>query len=221
METYKNLIIGAGLAGLSAAHHFEKNRTNYLIIESNNQAGGLARSIREQGFTFDLAIHMLHLRSEKVKNLIMNLLDDELIIKNRKAGVLINNRIIPYPFQYNLFFLDEKIKKECLNNVVEVGSLKNEKNSKLNFFDWIIKTQGEGIGKHFMIPYNEKCYGVNLKELNTDWLGRYVPKPDIIRIIEGSKKDLSHKFKGYNQKFYYTKKGGIDIVPRAFEKKAY
>ena len=39
----KTLIIGAGLAGLSAAYSL---KDNYLIIESNDEVGGLAKSIR-------------------------------------------------------------------------------------------------------------------------------------------------------------------------------
>ena len=57
----KVIIIGAGLTGLSAAYHLEKKGFNdYLIVEKEDSPGGLCRSIKQDGFTFDYTGHLLH-----------------------------------------------------------------------------------------------------------------------------------------------------------------
>jgi phytoene desaturase len=48
------IIIGAGFSGLSAAAFMAKAGWNVTVIEKNNTAGGRARQLKEQGFTFDM-----------------------------------------------------------------------------------------------------------------------------------------------------------------------
>jgi len=52
------LIIGAGLAGLSTAYHL-KDR-DYHIYEREGEVGGLCRSFKQDGFTFDYTSQPIH-----------------------------------------------------------------------------------------------------------------------------------------------------------------
>ena len=55
------VILGAGLTGLSAAYHFEKNNFfDFKIFEQESTCGGLARSVKHKHFTFDFTGHFLH-----------------------------------------------------------------------------------------------------------------------------------------------------------------
>jgi len=49
----KNLILGAGITGLSTGYHLKHD---YLILEKN-EIGGLARSKRIKEYTFDFSAH--------------------------------------------------------------------------------------------------------------------------------------------------------------------
>lgn len=48
------VIVGAGLAGLSAACHLSRTGHQVSVVESRSQVGGLAGEHRESGYTFDL-----------------------------------------------------------------------------------------------------------------------------------------------------------------------
>ncbi|MFL5774574.1 MAG: phytoene desaturase family protein, partial [Flavisolibacter sp.] len=50
----KVIIIGAGFAGLSAAAFMAKAGWEVLVIEKNSTAGGRAKQLKEEGFTFDM-----------------------------------------------------------------------------------------------------------------------------------------------------------------------
>ena len=64
----KTLILGGGITGLSVAYHLEqKGHTDYLVLEKENEPGGLCRSIYKNGFTFDYAGHLLHLHTPQGK----------------------------------------------------------------------------------------------------------------------------------------------------------
>ena len=158
---------------------------------------------------------MLHLRKPEIISLVKKLLPTELLEHNRKAGILLDESIVPYPFQNNLFHIKNKIiKDECVNGIVEASKNYDQNLIPENFKKWIINSQGKA--KYFMIPYNEKCFGVDLGELSLDWLGRFVPQPDLNTILNGSKKDMSRENVGYNYTFFYSQKsGGIDWLPKA------
>ena len=48
------VILGAGLTGLSTAYQLEKQKFfDYKIFEKNSTSGGLLRSFKQDGFTFD------------------------------------------------------------------------------------------------------------------------------------------------------------------------
>jgi phytoene dehydrogenase-like protein len=62
------LIVGAGLAGLSTAYHLSE--TPYRLYEREMEVGGLCRSYRKDGFTFDYTGHLLHFRQPQIKALV-------------------------------------------------------------------------------------------------------------------------------------------------------
>jgi len=59
------LILGAGLAGLSAA--LQLGDRDVAVVERETEAGGLCRSFRKGGFTFDCTGHLLHLRDPALR----------------------------------------------------------------------------------------------------------------------------------------------------------
>ncbi|MCX5714293.1 MAG: NAD(P)-binding protein, partial [Candidatus Omnitrophica bacterium] len=63
MTKKKIIILGAGLAGLSAAWHLSKRGREYQIFVNVPEIGGLCRSKKTAGFTFDCDGHLLHFRS--------------------------------------------------------------------------------------------------------------------------------------------------------------
>jgi UDP-galactopyranose mutase len=78
-------IIGAGLAGLSAAYHL---KDNYIILEKENRIGGLCRTEFIDGFRFDYAIHILYSSDPYATDLIQSkLLKDNLIIQPRSSWI--------------------------------------------------------------------------------------------------------------------------------------
>ena len=55
METeYEVIIVGAGIAGLTAARELSKHDINYLVIEGYSDVGGRVRSIQWKGATIEL-----------------------------------------------------------------------------------------------------------------------------------------------------------------------
>jgi len=83
-----------------------------------------------------------------------------------------------------------------------------------NFLIWIKYTFGEGIAKHFMIPYNRKFWTVHPQELTCEWLDGFIPVPSLRDLVGGTVQESKKQF-GYNVHFWYPKRGGISSLVKA------
>jgi protoporphyrinogen oxidase len=209
------LIIGAGLAGLSTAYHLHDRPCR--VVEKEKEAGGLCRSYRMDGFTFDWTGHLLHFRQPAIRELVERLLAGQLEQHRRRSYIYSYDTYTEYPYQVNTHGLPPDVVRECLMGFIATltappSTLRPEERS---FKQWILESLGEGFAKHFMVPFNEKLWQVSLDELTSDWVSWLVPKPELKDVINGAL-GIKDKAFGYNPTFLYPRQGGIGALPNAF-----
>lgn len=211
----KIVILGAGLTGLSTAYHLEKNNFfDFTIFEKEATHGGLCRSIKHDGFTFDFTGHLLHCNDPYFRKFLnLFLPEQERTTHTRKSFIFTHNHFVPYPFQMNLHGLPAQVIAEC---ICSFAKRKHQIDPK-NFHEWVIKYFGIGIAKHFFFPYNQKLLQYNLKKIHPSWTGRFVPKITIKDLFSGLEKPSQNI--GYNNQFYYPKQGGIQTFTDNLRKK--
>ena len=208
------LIVGAGLAGLSTAYHLGDRP--YRVREKEKEAGGLCRSYQMDGFTFDMTGHLLHFRQAAIKALVEGLLAGQLEKHRRRSFVYSHRTYTEYPFQVNTYGLPPEVIRECLLGFI--ATLTNPSTTppeERSFKAWILENLGEGMAKHFMVPFNEKLWQAPLDELTSDWVSWLVPKPELKDVINGAL-GIKDKAFGYNPSFLYPAQGGIGVLPQAF-----
>jgi len=213
---YRVVVLGAGLAGLSAARHLLPERV--AVVERETDVGGLARSHVEEGFTFDCTGHLLHLRDPAIQGLVDRLLPEAFARHERRAQIFSKGVLTAYPFQANLHGLPVDVVKECLSGFVEsliTCARDGEPDlERLSFRDWAVHTFGEGIARHFMIPYNSKLWRTDLDEIECGWVSWSIPRPTLREILDGAF-GRTVRGMGYNPTFLYPKIGGIRALPEA------
>ena len=216
------LIIGAGLAGLSAAYHL--GNEDYQIYEKEEEVGGLCRSFKQDGFTFDYTGHLLHLRHDYTKKLLEKLLPHRLRSHFRRASIYSKGVFTSYPFQANMYGLPKEVVKECILGFIEAKGTRErlqkvssgtQSDLEISFKDWIVYTFGKGIAKHFMLPYNEKMWKIDLDRMSSEWVEWSIPVPSLDEVI-GGVLGLENPRMGYSAQFLYPEEGGIEVLPKAF-----
>ena len=208
----KKVILGAGLAGLSASHHLNEES---FIYEMKSKIGGLACTEKIDGFSFDFGPHILYTIDPYASEFIQKLLEGNLLIKQRKAYVYHGKYDLytRFPFQAHLYGLPTSIILECLEGLVR--ELKNNHKPKpQNYHEWLYRRFGKGISEHLMIPYSEKIWTVSPSRMNYDWIDRRVPVLDFELILEGALTDIP-KRRGFNNDFWYPLYGGMESLPVA------
>ena len=211
MSKKRIIIIGGGLAGVSAGYHLAEY--DPILFEKEAAIGGLCRSFTQDGFTFDCTGHLIHLRNTYTKELVSTILPDAFTAHERRAAIYSKSTTTPYPFQANTYGLPPEVVKECVIGFVD-SMQANANGGPKNFHDWIMQTFGRGIAKHFMLPYNEKFWKHDLRTFTSDWVSWSIPKPTLEEVVNGAL-GLTNKAMGYNPKFIYPKVGGIDCLPQA------
>ncbi|UCE45677.1 MAG: FAD-dependent oxidoreductase [Methanobacteriota archaeon] len=224
------IVLGAGLAGLSAAYRLKHHHGHdeVIVIEKNSHVGGTASTVTVDGYSFDLTGHALHLGDSMVERFITEDLEmkDELVKVRRKAGILIEDRIVPYPFQYNLGHLTRGLRDKCVIDFLEAtyseGRRSRDSTEQCvspSFLDYSYSAFGRSITEVFMRPYNRKLWCIDPDDLSTDWMDLVLPKPDLQEILRGAFTVKDHDDTGYNAEFYYPREGGIQHLSEGIGKK--
>ena len=104
------VILGGGLAGLSASLH-----SGAPCFEAASRAGGIATSDTTDGFTFDRGIHILQTQSQEVLDL-LGKIGVRMETHEREAHIYSHGRYTPYPFQVNTAGLPIGLRARCVWN---------------------------------------------------------------------------------------------------------
>ena len=205
------IILGAGLAGLSAAYHLKHK---YELIEGSDRSGGIAGSVKINGFTFDHAIHILFTKDPYASGLIRSLLGSNFLEQKRSSWIYSNDRYTPYPYQGNMKGLPKRIIWENMFGLL-LRKFYTKAKSANNFEEWIGKRFGTGIAKNFMIPFNKKVWAAELRSMSHDWIDDRVQEPRFRDVAKGIYSKTRTDY-GPNATFWYPVHGGTSALPDSF-----
>lgn len=200
-------LIGAGLTGLTTAYYLEQaGYSDYVLYERNAQPGGLCRSVRHNGFTFDYTGHLLHTAHPLMQTLITQLLPESMHAIKRQSAVYSQNTFTPYPYQTHLHGLPADTIIDCIKGFVE----RPHTQKKHSLHDWLLTHFGAGFVHHFFKPYQEKMMGCTLDQQTDCWAQQFIPPTSLEAIVRGSLSAECPQNEGYHAHFWYPRTGGID-----------
>ncbi len=201
MEQINNLVLGAGISGLSCAFHLNKKKQQTIICEASNDWGGLCGNFSIQGFRFDKFVHFSFTENEYVKNLFTHNL--EILVHKPELTNFYYGKWLKHPAQNNLQCLNfqEKVK-------IFLSFLTKPHITPTNYDEWLRVQYGNYFAEHFPMNYTRKYWGLEAKELETKWVGKRMRPITIKEMLQG----LMHKKQKtlyYAKNMRYPQKGGF------------
>ena len=210
------VIVGAGPTGLGAAYRLKSlGYNNWAIYEKEDRIGGLSKSFKDdKGFTWDIGGHVMFSNIDHFSNLVDALLGDDSINHERESWIRMLGRWIPYPFQNNIRHLPRESVLQCLMGLIRA---QQQKTSVVNFQDWIIQSFGQGIARHFMLPYNFKVWAFPPSKMAFDWIAERISPVNIERVLKNVIMDFDDTGWGPNNQFKFPLYGGTGGFFNSFE----
>lgn len=205
----KYLILGAGPAGLTVANQLlQKGESDFLVLERENEAGGLCRSAKVDGSPLDIGGgHFLDVRRPKVNEFLFHFMpEEEWDTYDRDSKIVVNDTWINSPIEANIWQMKLQDQVEYLKAIAVAGCNLNLPMPE-KFVDWIFWKLGSKVAEDYMIPYNQKMFGENLNELGTYWLEK-LPNVSFDETLISCLTKKAYGTQPGHAGFYYPKKYG-------------
>lgn len=189
----RTIILGAGIAGISAAYHLQKKGKSAVIYEKDNDWGGLCGNFSIEGFRFDRFVHFTFTNDAYIKGIFENsspLYEHPSISYNYYHGAWLKhpamNNLAPLPTDEKVKIIEDFISRPQ-KDIAEIK----------NYEEWLKVQNGNYFAEHFPSVYTKKYWGQEPKNMETKWIGQRIHVPDLAEVLKGA-------FEVQDKNFYYT-----------------
>lgn len=218
--TYDYLVIGAGVTGITLCKNIRKKNQSVLVLEKKAHPGGLCTTKNINGHQLDVGGgHFFHTKHPEIFDYIFGHLPKEEFnyFSPRVSKLKIGDHTIDYPLESNLWQLPQEEEISFLISVIRNGESLGKPEPK-NYEEWIRWKLGDMICDKYMIPYNEKLWGVSPSEMAVDWLYK-IPRVNVEEVLTYciQKKQDVNKYPAHVC-FYYPCQGGFQRIVDAIVK---
>ena len=197
-------ILGAGVTGLSAAR-FLMDDFEVEVLEKNNVHGGIARTRNVDGVTYHtVGGHCFNSKYREIMDFVFDevLPEDQWNKIKRVSKIVIAGNEFLYPIEFSC--------KDIFRSNPDLGiSIASDflsscdDNHYENLADWFTKKFGKTLANLYFIPYNQKIWGMNPKDMDPAWVSDKLPIPDkysfFEALISNKEDNMPHAH------FYYPK----------------
>lgn len=193
------IIIGAGPAGLTAAYELlTRSDIKPIILEAENQVGGISKTIDHNGNRMDLGGHRFFSKSDWVMNWWQSLLPiraenaegaievsyhgksrhvmpgplDEgpcLLVRPRLSRIYFLRRFFDYPLKLNWTTFANLGAWRVAKILLSYAKAKAHPRPERSLEDFIINRFGEQLYHTFFKAYTEKVWGVPCSQISAEW----------------------------------------------------
>ena len=173
----KVVVLGGGASGLGVAWKLAENKFPVEVIELKNEIGGLAATVRKDGYYLDYGPHyFLSERPEIIKKVTELFKEDfgkDMPTLKRDAKLLFRGKFLNYPLNIkniifeipmteSLMIVTSYFYRQLLESIKKL--LKKETHEE-NFEIWARKNFGDYLFKIFFKPYTEQFWKIKCDKL--------------------------------------------------------
>lgn len=186
-NTKEVLVLGAGLAGLSASLELVKAGYKVTVLERFDFIGGLAATFEKDKFRFDTGPHRWFAKSDMVNKWMINLMDDELIKVKRLTRIYFDGKYFYYPIRLKnaLFGIGPlKAVQAVLDYAIYRVRARILKPRIVSLEDGYINQFGKTLYNTFFNRYSEKLWGRKNTQISADWIGQRTRGFNILTVVK-------------------------------------
>ncbi len=183
------VILGGGLAGLTAGYELSKKGKKVIILEKCKQLGGLAKTIKIGSFRFDTGPHRWYTKNTMIDRWMLSVLGKEVIKVPRLTRIYFDQKFFFYPIRLMnalagigplkaLMAIIDYFKARLFSRIFRYKLITME--------DGYISQFGKTLYEIFFKRYSEKLWGRDCTEISIDWVGQRTRGLNILTVIRDS-----------------------------------
>lgn len=175
------------MAGLACAYELARAGHKVTVIEKNSFVGGLASTLKHDGFRFDTGPHRWYAKNNDVNNWMLTLMGDEIIKVPRLTRIYFDKRYFYYPIRLTNALLGIGPVKAFMAafDYLYYAIKRRVKEPKLvTVEDGYINQFGKSLYETFFKRYTEKLWGVPTDKISVDWVGQRTRGLNIATVIK-------------------------------------
>jgi protoporphyrinogen oxidase len=180
----RDVVIGAGPAGLTAAIELIKEGRPCVVLESDGVVGGISRTVERNGWRFDIGGHRFFTKVGRVDEFWHSVLSDEEFLRRpRQSRIYYNKSFFDYPLKATnaLGGLGVIESIRCVLSYVWVR-IRPPKDTA-TFEGWTASRFGWRLYRIFFKTYTEKVWGVPATTIQADWAAQRIKNLSLARAI--------------------------------------
>src|SRR5947208_15819449 len=173
------VVIGAGPAGLTAGFLLAKQGLPVVVLEAEDQVGGIAKTAVRDGYRFDLGGHRFFTKAKEVDALWHEIMREEFLERPRMSRIYWRSpsgqgKFLDYPLRgpdvmKKLGPID--LTKALLSYLWAAIKPKGQEET---FEQWVSNRFGRWLFNQFFKSYTEKVWGVPTSEIRAEWAAQRI-----------------------------------------------
>ena len=182
----RTIVIGAGPAGLAAAHELSVLGRAATVLEKDDQVGGIARTVVYRGYRFDIGGHRFFTRASSIQRLWEDVMGDDFMVRPRLSRIHYNDRFFHYPLKpvEALLGLGPLESLRILLSYLRARTFPIE--DERSFEDWVVNRFGRRLFEIFFQTYTEKVWGRPCREIGAEWAAQRIKNLDLVAAIRNA-----------------------------------
>ncbi len=179
------VIIGAGPAGLTAAHELSREGRPVTVVEQDPQyVGGIARTVCYKGFRFDIGGHRFFSKNPDIEKLWTEILGDRMLVRDRLSRIYYRGRFFKYPLEVRNV-LENLGAAESIACVTSYVGARFKRRSEIKSFEqWVTNAFGRRLYETFFRSYTEKVWGIPCSQISADWAAQRIKDLSMLALIK-------------------------------------
>ena len=195
----KVVIIGAGPAGLTAAHQLSKAGLSSVVLEKDPVVGGLSRTVDYKGYLFDIGGHRFFTKVKRVDEMWREVLGEtDFLRRSRLSRIYYNKKFFYYPLRATNALFGLGLWNTFLILLSYCRAQLFPEKPEESFEDWVSNRFGKRLYSIFFKTYTEKVWGMSCNEISADWAAQRIRGLSLLSALKNA------LLKGGT-----TKKGGV------------
>lgn len=178
------VIVGAGPAGLTAAHGLTTRGVTPVVLEADDVVGGISRTAERDGWRFDIGGHRFFTKVQPVEDLWHELLTpDELLTRPRMSRIYYGGKFYDYPLKVANALRNLGIIESVRCGLSYLWVRVRPPRDTSTFEGWTARAFGWRLYRTFFKTYTEKVWGVPATSIQSDFAAQRIKNLSLVAAV--------------------------------------